>query len=102
MAVLAALCCASLRASSDSYLFMWAGDAGHKASDFLAVIDASPTSAGYGRIVTSIPTGEAGTHPHHTEHQMPASGHLLANVRTRRCQPQKFWFRRINSGRLRT
>ena len=35
MAVLAALCCASLRASSDSYLFMWAGDAGHKASDFL-------------------------------------------------------------------
>ena len=79
MAVLAALCCASLRASSDSYLFMWAGDAGHKASDFLAVIDASPTSAGYGRIVTSIPTGEAGTHPHHTEHQMPASGHLLAN-----------------------
>jgi hypothetical protein len=73
------LCCVSLRASSSSYLFMWAGDAAHTASDFLAVIDADPTSAGYGTIVASIPTGEAGTHPHHTEQEMPGIGHLLAN-----------------------
>jgi hypothetical protein len=58
---------------------MWAGDAGHKGSDFLAVIDASPSSATYGTVVASIPTGNAGTHPHHTEHEMPANGHLLAN-----------------------
>jgi hypothetical protein len=77
--VLTILCCASVRAASSSYLFMWAGDAAHTASDFLAVIDANPTSAGYGTIVASIPTGEAGTHPHHTEHEMPANGHLLAN-----------------------
>jgi hypothetical protein len=77
--VLTVLCCAPVGASSTSYLFMWAGDAGQKASDFLAVIDASPTSAGYGTIVASIPTGEAGTHPHHTEHEMPPNGHLLAN-----------------------
>ena len=77
--VLTVLCCASMRAASSSYLFMWAGDAAHTASDFLAVIDANATSAGYGTIVASIPTGEAGTHPHHTEHEMPANGHLLAN-----------------------
>jgi hypothetical protein len=66
-------------ASSSPYLFLWAGDADHKASDFLAVIDASPTSAHYGAIVASIPTGVAGAHPHHTEHEMPPNGHLLAN-----------------------
>ncbi len=58
---------------------MWAGDADRKASDFLAVIDANQASAGYGSIVASVPTGEAGTHPHHTEDVMPASDHLLAN-----------------------
>jgi len=72
--------CAACRGpSSSSYLFLWAGDAEHKASDFLAVIDASPASARYGAIVASIPTGTAGSHPHHTEFEMPASGHLLAN-----------------------
>ena len=74
------LCCGSCRdASPGSYLYVWAGDADGKASDFLGVIDADPASAHYGRIVASIPTGEAGTHPHHTEPEMPANGHLLAN-----------------------
>ncbi len=67
------------RAPSPSYLFLWAGDAEGKASDFLAVIDATASSAGYGTVVASIPTGVAGTHPHHTESEMPANGHLLAN-----------------------
>ena len=62
-----------------SYLFLWAGDAEGKASDFLGVIDADPRSAHYGAIVASLPTGMAGTHPHHTEHEMPAGSHLLAN-----------------------
>ncbi len=70
--------CGACRSSSE-YLFLWAGDADHKASDFLAVIDANPTSARYGAIVASIPTGVAGAHPHHTEQEMPAHGHLLAN-----------------------
>ena len=67
------------RAPSPSYLFLWAGDAEGKASDFLAVIDATRSSAAYGTVVASIPTGVAGTHPHHTESEMPANGHLLAN-----------------------
>ena len=66
-------------ASPDSYLFLWAGDAEHKASDFLAVIDANPRSPRYATVVASIPTGLPGSHPHHTELEMPAGGHLLAN-----------------------
>jgi hypothetical protein len=65
--------------TAPSYLFLWAGDAEGKASDFLAVIDAAPASPRYGSIVASIPPGTAGTHPHHTELEMPANGHLLAN-----------------------
>ena len=64
---------------SSSYLFLWAGDAEGKASDFLGVIDADPRSVHYGAVVASLPTGTAGTHPHHTEHEMPAGNHLLAN-----------------------
>ncbi len=78
---LAVLCGLYLGASapSRSYLFLWAGDADGKASDFLAVIDATPSSAHYGEIIASIPTGVVGAHPHHTEAEMPANGHLLAN-----------------------
>jgi len=64
---------------SGPYLFLWAGDADDKASDFLAVIDAAPASSRYGTIVASVPTGVVGSHPHHTEQEMPANGHLLAN-----------------------
>lgn len=77
--VLLVACGACRNPSPSSYLFLWAGDADHKASDFLAVIDAESTSATYGKVVASVPTGVAGTHPHHTEHELSADGHLLAN-----------------------
>jgi hypothetical protein len=76
------LACACSRVASPtpaSYLFVWAGDAENKASDFLGVINADPRSAEYGAIVASLATGTVGTHPHHTEHEMPPGGHLLAN-----------------------
>ncbi len=73
------LCAARCEASPDAYLFLWAGDAEQKTSDFLGVIDADPKSSTYGKIVASVPVGEIGTHPHHTELEMPANGHLLAN-----------------------
>jgi hypothetical protein len=66
-------------AAPGQYLFVWAGDSARKASDFLAVIDANPASPHYGGVITSLPTGMIGTHPHHTEGEMPANGHLLAN-----------------------
>ena len=62
--------------SQSSFLFVWAGGKG--ASEFMATIDADPASATYGRVLASVPTGTEGM-PHHTEHELPLSGHLLAN-----------------------
>jgi len=74
-----AACRADTPAPSNEYVFAWAGDSAGKASDFLAVIDATPSSPRYGSVVTSLPTGVAGTHPHHTEVEPTSDGHLLAN-----------------------
>lgn len=74
----AALSCGA-PAPEGSYLFVWAGDRARKASDFLGVIDANRDSPRYGAIVASLATGENGTYPHHTEQEMPANDHLLAN-----------------------
>lgn len=78
-----ALSCAACRhdasPTSGEYLFVWAGDSAGTSSDFLGVIDASPSSSTYGAIVASVPTGVAGTHPHHTEAVLAANSHLLAN-----------------------
>jgi hypothetical protein len=63
----------------DQFIYVWAGDSAGESSDFLAVIDASPSSPTYGGVVTSMPTGVAGTHPHHTEAVVGANNHLLAN-----------------------
>ena len=73
--------CAACRAETpaNEFVFAWAGDSAGKASDFLAVIDAAPSSPQYGSIVTSLATGMAGTHPHHTEVEPTSDGHLLAN-----------------------
>ncbi len=65
--------------SNGDYLFVWASDVGAKKSDFLAVIDADARSAHYGEVVATAPTGVANSVAHHTEHQMPAGGILLAN-----------------------
>jgi hypothetical protein len=65
--------------ASGEYLFVWAGDSAGKASDFLAVIDAAPSSQHYGSVVASLPTGMSATHPHHTEAELGPNGHLLAN-----------------------
>ena len=40
------------------YLFVWTGDSALKDKDFLAVIDADPASASYGRLVTSVATDQ--------------------------------------------
>lgn len=61
------------------YLFIWAGDADGKGNDFLAVIDADPASATYGRLLTTVATDQPTKMVHHTEYTMPASGMLFAN-----------------------
>jgi hypothetical protein len=74
-----AACRQELPASSGEYLFVWAGDSAGVSSDFLGVIDASPSSPAYGSVAASLPTGMSGTHPHHTEAVLAADNHLLAN-----------------------
>ena len=66
-------------ARADHYLFVWAGDRALKGNDFLAVIDADPASASYGRLVTTLVTDQQTVRVHHTEYTMPASGQLFAN-----------------------
>jgi hypothetical protein len=69
-----------------SYLFAWCGDMTPMenmkptgTSDFLAVIDADPSSRRYGRVITTTPTGIPGIMPHHTGYEMSADGLLFAN-----------------------
>jgi hypothetical protein len=66
-------------AGSGHYMFAWAGDAAKKGNDFLAVIDADPSSASYGRLITTVATDQQTKLVHHTEYVMPASGMLFAN-----------------------
>jgi hypothetical protein len=61
------------------YLFIWTGDDDQKDSDFLAVIDALPSSRTYGEIVATLPVGVRATSPHHTEYEFPAGAILFAN-----------------------
>jgi hypothetical protein len=61
------------------YLLVWAGDRAKVGNDFLAVIDADPSSPGYGHLVTTLATDQRTERVHHTEYTMPASGMLFAN-----------------------
>jgi hypothetical protein len=80
---------ASSPAKTSSYLFVWAGElnvAGLKGgegakrgTDFLAVLDADPKHAEYGKLLAMLPVGDAAHMPHHTNYQMPGNGMLFAN-----------------------
>jgi len=77
-----ALAIAAARSStsvSEKYLFVWAGDQSRTAADFLAVVDFDPASAGYGKVVKSLPLpgeGASGNEPHHVG--LSADGNTLA------------------------
>ena len=83
--LLVSLCQAGSRSSQDKqpqgarYLFAWAGDEDRADSDFLAVIDLARVGDRYGTIVATLPVGEKGLWPHHTEHELSASKTLFAN-----------------------
>jgi 56kDa selenium binding protein (SBP56) len=66
-------------ATAGHYLFAWTGDAAGKGNDFLAVIDADPSSATYGHLMATLATDQQTKRIHHTEYTMPASGMLFAN-----------------------
>lgn len=73
------LATASATAGNGHYLFAWAGDPAGTGEDFIAVIDADPTSPHYGELLTSAASGIVSRQVHHTEYWMPDSGHLFAN-----------------------
>lgn len=84
LAVLGALSLPALSQEANTtpqghYLFAWTGDNDHKGNDFLAVVDADPASASYGKLVTTLATDQKTELIHHTEYVMPASGMLFAN-----------------------
>jgi hypothetical protein len=85
-AVVLAICVFNLPASCQEktaapghYMFAWTGDKAKNGNDFLAVIDADPSSPSYGRLVTTLVTDQQTKLVHHTEYTMPASGMLFAN-----------------------
>jgi hypothetical protein len=67
------------KSEGSSYLFVWAGDAARKSTDFLAVIDANSSSPSYGRVVRTLPVDATATMPHHTEYEFPQGNMLMAN-----------------------
>lgn len=70
---------AQSEAARSRFLFVWAGDADKRESDFLAVIDADPRSATYTSVVATRPVDAKGTRPHHTDHAMADGSVLWAN-----------------------
>ena len=65
--------------SAGHYLFAWVGDVTQQDNDFLAVVDADPSSASYGHLMTTLVTDQKSMQVHHTEYTMPEGGLLFAN-----------------------
>ena len=77
LALLAATSASS--ASAAPYLYAWASHEDSKQGGFLAVFEANPKSADYGKLLTTAPTkAEAGV-AHHIEYEMPDGSTLFAN-----------------------
>jgi len=64
---------------SSEYLYLWTAAADSTEPDFLAVLDVRPDSGDYGRLVATLAVPGRGHGPHHTEHEMPPGGRLVAN-----------------------
>jgi hypothetical protein len=67
------------KTQSSHYLFAWAGDRAQRGKDFLAVIDADPSSPAFGHLLTTLVTDQTTLRVHHTEYSMPESNMLFAN-----------------------
>lgn len=63
------------------YLYVWAGTGSEtvKGIDMMTVLDADPSSNGYGSVRAAITVDTNGRMPHHTEFVAPRAGALFAN-----------------------
>jgi len=50
--------------TGEPHLLVWAGDADRQNADFLALIDADPTSETYGKVLRTYPVRSRGNEPH--------------------------------------
>jgi tetratricopeptide (TPR) repeat protein len=65
-------------AGTSPYLYVWAGAEADDDSDFLAVVDADPSSPTYTQVLASVAVGLRGG-AHHSEHVMPRGDSLFVN-----------------------
>ncbi len=63
------------------YLYVWAGSGNDTTPgvDVMTVLDASPSSPTYGKVLAALTVDSAGRMPHHTEFSLPEKGPFFAN-----------------------
>ena len=66
-------------ANGKPYLYAWASHEDSKQGDFLAVFEADPRSANYGKLLATAPTGGEAGAAHHIEYEMGSGSTLFAN-----------------------
>jgi hypothetical protein len=62
----------------EPYLVVWAGDADRKDSDFLAVVNANPSSRKYGRVIATVPVKSRGNEPQELNERFRYDGRVFA------------------------
>src|SRR5262249_38386506 len=65
--------------TGEPYLVVWAGDADRENADFLAVLDADPTSPSYGRVLKTYPVRSRGNEPHALNAEPRADRRIFAS-----------------------
>jgi hypothetical protein len=65
--------------TGEPYLAVWAGDADRQNADFLAVLDADPTSPSYGKVLKTYPVRSRGNEPHAVNDVPRADRRLFAS-----------------------
>ena len=64
--------------TGEPYLVVWAGDADRQNADFLAVLDADPTSPSYGKVLKTYPVRSRGNEPHALNSEPRADRRIFA------------------------
>jgi ribosomal protein S18 acetylase RimI-like enzyme len=65
--------------TGEPYLVVWAGDADRQNADFLAVLDADPTSPSYGKVMKTYPVRSRGNEPHAVNPTVRADRRVFAS-----------------------
>jgi hypothetical protein len=63
----------------EPYLVVWAGDADRKDSDFLAVVNANPSSRKYGHVIATVPVKSRGNEPQELNDSFRYDGRVFAS-----------------------